>query len=268
MQVLIVGYGSAGKRHAHNARLLGHEVVVWDDSGRARRAAIDDGFPLADFDPCWLAEKGAAIIATPAATHHDVARQLLDAGYSGPLFVEKPIDVTTEHAEFWRSWPHPTAMVGYNWRFVEGVKEAAGGEIGVTVTCTNMDDWPGFGYAGDLLECSHDIDLHLFLFPQENIEVVRGQEPATWYIRHGGNARGGIYSRAASPTSRYFGVDADVVYKFFTPDEIAAAVEPSYRAELAAFLAAAEKGEPVPEAATFADGLAVVEIVEQAEAMA
>ena len=271
MRVLVIGYGSAGKRHAHNARELGHEVVVREHDHGKREQALDDGFVVQHLGFTWRAEWGegysnkgappdAAIIATPAHTHYEVAHSLRSEGYEGPLFVEKPLDTSTEHADFWRSWPHPTVMVGYNWRFVEGVREARGAERVFARTWTDMSQWPGADYAGPLLECSHDIDLTRWLTGQRPVVVRRHDD--FWVARC---EAGPLAELVMHPHPwRELIADGQRVYDLLHDHEITQAVEPSYKAELAAFLKAADNGTGVDDGATFEDGLAVVEICEQA----
>ena len=269
VRVLVCGFGSAGRRHAKNARELGHEVVVIETDDTARAEANDAGFKgiTPDLYRFRGVEPGAAVIATPAATHLPVAKQLKDAGYAGPLFVEKPIDVETTCNDWWMQWPCVTRCVGYNWRFVKGVREARGAGEVVTVTRTDMSLWPGATYAGELLECSHDLDLHRWLSGQRDFIV--DYDDGEWIIW--GDPKepciGEIAPHAAAPR-RSLRTEKGYIYNLCTDEEIAVTVEPSYRAEMEAFLDAAEKGEPVAGAATFEDGLAVLRIVEEAERLA
>src|SRR6185503_17459921 len=100
-----------------NAMALGVDVVPVDtDHQRAASLAFSigvDGWSeqLRAFDGV-----DGVLICTPAATHEEVAEQLLRNGYAGPLSTEKPLALKSD-ARIFREWPHATTMVGYNWRF-------------------------------------------------------------------------------------------------------------------------------------------------------
>ncbi len=296
MRVLICGYGSMGRRHARNARELGHEVVVTDKAEDRIRAAqlaghdVKSDLPWADYD--------AVVIATPARTHLPVAKRLSDHGYSGPLFVEKPLDVETTCHDWWMQWPHKTTCVGYNWRFTEGMRWLAGQVVG-SRPCrfsaslrTDMRRWPGADYASPLLECSHEINTALWLlgpaqFPEDD-QTAAYQIGASWTLnlRHGIAASSTLHIEYQEPShgeaggswGRNYtlrcGTDvygcANVAEFLLHSDEARTRgiVKATYATEIATFLEAAEAGTPVPSAATFEDGLAVLKIIEQAEAMA
>jgi predicted dehydrogenase len=152
MRVAIFGGGSIGARHAMNLRNSGVLTCVLDvDPTRGAAPEM--------FDPRW---PDAVIIATPAATHEAVATTLLACGYSGPLFVEKPLALRSA-APVFRDWPHPVTMVGYNWRFHPEVAPlsallASGGTLHLDMR-TDIAKWPGAAYSDPLLECSHEVDL-------------------------------------------------------------------------------------------------------------
>ena len=80
-----------GRRHAANAVALGHQVVVYDTDDKrieeARRAGLGTLGAIA------IDNISATVIATPAADHAATSALLLEYGYRGPLFVEKPLDV-------------------------------------------------------------------------------------------------------------------------------------------------------------------------------
>ena len=291
MRVLVAGYGSAGKRHAKNARELGHEVHVIDRDKVAQGRAHDDGFapdvelprtivvkdgdlgaspdvqrPLTEF----LLKADAIVIATPAEAHFRAAEWPLAEGYSGPLFVEKPLDVNLENAEFWRSWPSACTCVGYNWRFLESVRNHDRRHITEVsaLTRTDMASWPGAGYASPLLEGSHDIDLlRMFIGRSARVTYSARDDRGAWNLElQSDKAKAAWRLWPNSPNvERALWVNGRRAYLFDGAKAVAAAVEPTYRAELGAFLEAAGRGTPVPGAATFEDGLAVLKIVEQAE---
>ena len=287
MRILVAGYGSAGRRHAKNARELGHEVVISEWCAEAATRAKRDGYnvPLYEMLPEAISTVGAAVIATPARKHWIVAQSLERYGYAGPLFVEKPLDVNLRNADWWRDWPSPTVMCGFNWRFhpLVGRTLAAGIERdaipfdGFYWCEQDMSTWPGKDYASVLLEFSHEIDLALMVHgPGKCVQASRRGD--TWVLRlshMSGNSE--IVISGGEPQGCRGGTikGKDAHYDIWeggwdvgeNPDA-AELLEASYKAELAEFLAAAEAGRPIEHGATFADGLAVLKIVEEAERLA
>jgi predicted dehydrogenase len=165
VRIAILGCGSIGSRHARNAKALGHDVFL-SDRDHQRAASLAFELKLRgwsdDVNPAFAAAAEAAMICTPASTHEDIASQLLRAGYTGPLFVEKPLALSS-HAPIFSEWPNPVTMVGYNWRFhpeLAALRSLArrGGTLHLDCR-TDMQTWPGSHYAEPLLECSHEIDL-------------------------------------------------------------------------------------------------------------
>lgn len=183
MNVLVIGYGSAGRRHALNAKHLGHAVWVYDTSAHALARSAADAMRFSDADE-WHRMQ-AAIVATPAGTHREVARWLETAGYRGPLLVEKPLDTSLEAASEWLSWPHPTTMVGYNlrWqseacRMISLADVSALEKASLFLSC-DMAAWPGRSYGNFLLECSHEVDLAMALGADQQVGAVHLYDEAT-----------------------------------------------------------------------------------------
>lgn len=82
MKLLIIGFGSIGSRHAHNAQALGHSVVPCDPN--PARAAY------ADYKEVLQKERiDAAVVALPSNLHVEVAQYLIEKGI--PIFMEKPL---------------------------------------------------------------------------------------------------------------------------------------------------------------------------------
>lgn len=90
MRVLVVGTGSAGRRHAGNAATLA-EVAVYDsDAARARSVADEFGVTaFTTLDEALADPPAAAIVATPTVDHAPIATRLLAAGCD--VLVEKPL---------------------------------------------------------------------------------------------------------------------------------------------------------------------------------
>jgi hypothetical protein len=117
MKILLFGFGSIGRRHARNLRLLvpDAELVVWDPP-------LGAGSQFGDVAALLAAHRDAAgaIIASPAEYHREQMDQLLAAGI--PFYVEKPV-VTVDQRPF--TWPtfstgHPPShrcAVGHQYRF-------------------------------------------------------------------------------------------------------------------------------------------------------
>lgn len=166
MKVLVIGAGSIGARHIRNLKALGHTVHVYDtNEAQYARLDVKDCWFASRLEGDWNTVLDVVLICTPASTHATIARDLLKRGYHGPLFVEKPIATALEDCEVFRSWPSPVTMVGYNWRFHPGpqcIRDE--GASSVTLSCfTNMVTWPGQDYGHPLLECSHELDLALWM---------------------------------------------------------------------------------------------------------
>lgn len=90
-KVLVVGYGSAGRRHTKNLLQLGHDNLVFLRSGLPD--VIDQEPPpgelVRDVTEALAHDVAAAIIATPSAKHLDTALPLANHGVH--LFIEKPV---------------------------------------------------------------------------------------------------------------------------------------------------------------------------------
>ena len=92
LRLAIVGAGHLGRIHARLAAGLPEFelIAVVDQSAEARTAVAKENGTRAVADHRLLiGEIDAAVVATPTATHHDVAGELLRAGI--PVLVEKPL---------------------------------------------------------------------------------------------------------------------------------------------------------------------------------
>lgn len=278
MRVLVLGYGSAGVRHADLLRRMSQDVVVSDTDDDRLRRARDDGHEATE---SFARNVQAVIIATPASTHRAVAEALREQDYAGPLFVEKPLDVGLEDAEVWRTWPHPAACVGYNWRFVAKVGPWAERVSLVRFAClTDMSSWPGGARDGrPLLECSHDFDLARSFVAEgrEAPELLRAERNGdTWDIAvlYGAAVAQFVICTDSSYALRAMGAldpaGIEVSGYRVEPDSAQGmrAMEVSYHSQMKAFLAAAKRGRAVRGAASFVDGMEAVRIAVEAEDMA
>lgn len=166
LAVGIAGFGSAGRRHHRNLRLVapGADVMAYDPAlGPVRRLglAVRGVRTAPDAGALWARGLDALVIASPADTHaawlaeacrHDVA-----------VLCEKPV-VSAGHLaaahEVARRIGRP-AFVGYNWLWHDGVQAMRfetprPREVTVRVM-TDMSAWPGRSYGDPLLECSHEL---------------------------------------------------------------------------------------------------------------
>ncbi len=172
MNVLIVGYGSIGERHAQILDRLGHETrVVTARTDAEFHSYTQLSEALADFTP------GYVVIANETEHHHRMLRDLKAHGYSGRLLVEKPIFSSTSYRN---CIPCP-GYVGYNLRLHPVLQELKRRTADSRILSTHiyvgsyLPDWrPNRDYrlcsssadpvsGGVLKELSHDLDYLLWL---------------------------------------------------------------------------------------------------------
>lgn len=106
-RAVVVGAGSIGARHATVLTSLGLEVAFVSartDLDLASFATVSDA--VTQFAPDYV------VIATDTATHAASASSLADAGYRGPLLVEKPLAIESKLLT-----PFARVGVGFNLRF-------------------------------------------------------------------------------------------------------------------------------------------------------
>lgn len=190
MRVLIVGWGSIGRKHARCLREIAPncELVIWR-SGLMDRASCTDeleGQWVYSAEEAIAAPVDFAIIANPATRH--VATALVLAEHGIPMLIEKPLSDTAEHVDELRQLclkRGVPVMVGYVLRFhplLQAVRAALqSGAVGRVASARlevgqYLPDWrPGRDWrktvsakrelgGGALLELSHEIDLACWLF--------------------------------------------------------------------------------------------------------
>ncbi len=260
MRIGVVGCGSIGKRHVKNLVALGHEPVIYDAGP----------VTIVPVGVCVMSGLGglmacaAVMICTPASTHTDVARELLALGYRGPLFVEKPLALSTDECDVFRAWPSPVTMVGYMLRLhpaAQAMKALRPTRGAMTCWC-DMRAWPGT-YGDPALENSHELDLALYLGASPTVT-----EAKTFKGGYGLSVGGwdcdfdwcnDDYLREWLAESEADGTHLHATFSRPFGDEL-------YRAELAHFLACVENNEPTMT--PFADGIRVVDACEQAMKLA
>ncbi|RED54102.1 Gfo/Idh/MocA family protein [Aestuariispira insulae] len=107
-RVLVIGLGSAGMRHAEILKTQGHDVItVSRRPGAGDYAVIRDA--VLDRRP------GYTVVASETAAHLEHLQELWEAGFHGPVLMEKPL---------FRDWSDGADLsigseifVGYNLRF-------------------------------------------------------------------------------------------------------------------------------------------------------
>lgn len=267
MKVVVIGCGMMGAAHIRTLASLGAKPVSVDHNPArgavhtALKDALDTGTP------------DAAMICTPAVTHAAVARQLLDYGYTGPLFVEKPLAVTPEEAEVFSQWPDPTTMVGYMLRFdpvLRAIRETMDIKSGSLSVHYDTTEWTVSKYPmWRWLECSHDLDLALWFGADRNftdqtdisgaivslggawrVTVTAGKSPfrRSWLLRGIDNElliTSGAARNHALPDDGY-GFSRWMAHRM-------------YRDMLAEFLRCVQEGEPT--SVPFEDGTTVVNVL-------
>ena len=185
MRVLVVGYGSIGSRHARLLEEQGHDVHCVTRNNACPfpvHPELTEG--LAAFEP------DGVIVCNETAAHQAALEALLDAGFSGPVLMEKPLFKTVPV-------PLPqvpdTVFTAYNLRFHPLVKRVREFLLGVPLHSARLHvgqylpDWrPGTDYAagysasrakggGVLRDLSHELDLALWLLgPWRRVTALGG----------------------------------------------------------------------------------------------
>lgn len=175
MIAAVLGGGRIGQRHAHNFARLGYAVRVWDlfptrSTVRSCASALDGA--------------GLVIIATPPASHLELAEAAIDAGARW-LLIEKPLAPDAHEAAAFaaRVPPDVQIIVGYCLRFALatqrlrallpalGTIRVAEGVYSARLTPEQDHRWLHDPLQGGVaLEHSHLLDLLLLLWgPPRNV---------------------------------------------------------------------------------------------------
>ena len=190
MNLVVVGCGSVGRRHARNLATLDlgqSKIFVHDtDLAAAEAVAAQTGAtPLADLDDLQALGVRGGIVALPNHLHVSVARRLLEQGVA--VLVEKPLSHTMEGVDDVIAQARSRGLVlmtGYNLRHHPNLLDAKylidEGAIGRLLTARfyfgyNLALWrPGTDYrrnygaiadqgGGVILDVTHEIDLITWL---------------------------------------------------------------------------------------------------------
>jgi predicted dehydrogenase len=200
IDILIVGYGSAGQRHARNLAKRGAIISAVDNDANRFDAPtgpkLRQGFATVE-QALASARFGAAVIATPTAFHVDQTSALLRAGC--PVMLEKPVSPDLKSAQVLAAFEAQTGtpiLLGYTWRWwpalIDLRAKLKAGVIGRPlrsefVMASHLEDWhPGEPLSeffmssaalggGALLDESHWLDQMLWMFG-EPFEVAADVE--------------------------------------------------------------------------------------------
>ena len=162
MKIVILGFGSIGKRHAQNLKKLGNEVIPLDINYKLR------------FDV------DCALICTPTQYHIEHAIEYITRGI--PTFIEKPLTYSIEEIErirqVMKSYSTLT-MVGCNLRFHPSILKAkaiantkkvifARAETGYFLPFWRKTDYKqsysASEYGGIILDAIHEPDYLYWMF--------------------------------------------------------------------------------------------------------
>lgn len=125
-QILIIGAGSIGRRHAQNCVALGAKVSIYDVVQSSLSALCKEkGYTLvADLNNAMkTGSYDAALVCTPNHLHVPVAIEVVDSGLD--VFIEKPLSHTLDGVEELIEkikLNNVIAMGGFNLRFEPGLQ--------------------------------------------------------------------------------------------------------------------------------------------------
>ncbi len=91
VKILVCGYGSIGKKHAQNLKLLQADIKIWRNRMDQEASIEKDGFifePSIDMGIEWC---DGVVVATATDSHISIARKAVKMGKA--VYLEKPISV-------------------------------------------------------------------------------------------------------------------------------------------------------------------------------
>lgn len=184
LRFLIIGCGSAGRRHARNLLRLGHEeIFCYDvDQQKSRRMVKDFGLKhVRTLEKGFFRSEDVAIVCTPPNTHVALARRAASEGLH--VLVEKPLSDSMEGIESLRQTARENGVkiaIGYNLRFDRTTRKVKklleSGKLGKVLGANfewgfDLTQWRPSGRYMDLyvtrrsmgggiiLDASHELDL-------------------------------------------------------------------------------------------------------------
>lgn len=190
-RIAVVGGGRIGSTHARNLVELGADVtVVEPDPARAAALSAALGCRVVP-DAAGLPDADGAVVCTPTDTHATVVAGLLPLGI--PVLLEKPCTAQPEASARLGALAEEAGVplrIGFQRRFspeyavLRREYRAQPDQFGFAVF-TSLDGAPppqGYQVAGGSLAFDlqiHDIDLVLWLFGSEVVEVSASQSDAS-----------------------------------------------------------------------------------------
>lgn len=186
LQILVIGAGSIGRRHAQNCAALGAIVSVYDViPNNLNSLCSEKGYkPIVDLNDALKTKSfDAALICTPNHLHIHTARKVVDAGLD--VFIEKPLSHTYDGVEELNediTKKQIIAMGGFNLRFEPGLnylkKNLNPDDVAFVQieSGSHMPTWrPGSDYrttysanksmgGGIILDDTHELDYACWLF--------------------------------------------------------------------------------------------------------
>lgn len=190
LNVLIVGCGSIGRRHARVLTSLGVKDIIAYDNNKEQIDLIKKEQPnvrlVSTFEE-GLEEADAVFILTPTRLHIPMAIQAVKAGCH--VFIEKPLSVNMDGVSELEKLANETGkkiMVGLCFRYHEGIKKAKQmldiGRIGRLVSIRGIvgehfpeihPEYKSLYYAqySGAFELMHDLDLAIWFAGQPVMNV-------------------------------------------------------------------------------------------------
>jgi len=185
--ILIVGFGSAGRRHAQNLARRGATISAVDTRAERLSAPVELAGAFTSLDAALAGGCFAGVVvATPTAFHLDQTEKALAAGCR--VMLEKPVSLDLASASRMAAAEAKARLpilLGYTWRWWPALRELRArvhsGVIGKPlraefVMASHLEDWhPGEPLrdffmssaklgGGALLDESHWIDQMLWIF--------------------------------------------------------------------------------------------------------
>ena len=118
MRVLIVGYGSIGKKHAKSLGNNKNDITVFSRNKSYDNEGLKTINKWSDLNKEFF---NGIIIATPTSLHFEHAKFFFERDV--PIFVEKPISNDVSHLESWPEKIHDNILVGNNLNYHSGYKK-------------------------------------------------------------------------------------------------------------------------------------------------
>lgn len=124
MKILVVGFGSIGKRHIMNLQKISDElnIEVFDEDQTKLEEIEKLGVKIANQNSIDSEQYDCVLICTPPITHVDLAERALKSNSN--VFIEKPLSYNLERLDELiqlRNEKNLLVFVGYSFRFNKGL---------------------------------------------------------------------------------------------------------------------------------------------------